>query len=72
MAAVLWVILALSVLAVANRPGTLALADQVVFLHAGQVAATGSHAQLLTLDEYRRIVTAYDRPREDSDAGAAA
>ncbi|OHV36043.1 MULTISPECIES: ABC transporter ATP-binding protein [Pseudofrankia] len=56
-----------TVVVVANRPATVALADQVVLLRAGRVAATGSHEQLLAVEEYRRIVTAYDRAGEVDD-----
>ena len=50
-----------TVLLVANRPGGLALADRVVLLDAGRVAAVGRHADLLAQHErYRAIVTAYD------------
>ncbi|MBL7521909.1 ABC transporter ATP-binding protein, partial [Frankia sp. CNm7] len=50
-----------TVLIAASRPATLALADQVVLLVAGRVAAAGTHAELLAVEEYRRIVTAYER-----------
>jgi ATP-binding cassette subfamily B protein len=50
-----------TVLLTANRPSSLALADQVVFLVAGRVAAIGRHDDLLrTRADYVRIVTAYD------------
>ena len=50
-----------TVLLVANRPGGLALADRVVLLDAGRVAAVGRHTDLLAQHErYRAIVTAYD------------
>ncbi|WGL52034.1 ABC transporter ATP-binding protein [Nocardioides sp. BP30] len=49
-----------TVLLVANRPGALALADQVVLLSNGRVAASGRHHDLLaTRPDYVRIVTAY-------------
>nr|CAG34716.1 putative ABC transporter [Streptomyces ribosidificus] len=41
----------------AHRPGTLRLADQVVFLAGGRVAATGTHEELMAREpEYRRLV----------------
>ncbi|WP_422751658.1 ABC transporter ATP-binding protein [Micromonospora sp. WMMD1219] len=41
----------------AHRPGTLRLADQVVFLSGGRVAATGKHDELMTREpEYRLLV----------------
>lgn len=56
-----------TVLIVANRPGTVALADQVVFLEDGAVRAVGSHPELLdSVPGYRAIVTAYDE-REVGD-----
>jgi ATP-binding cassette, subfamily B, bacterial len=56
-----------TVLVVANRLGTVALADQVVFLSDGAVRAVGSHADLLaTVPGYRAILTAYDE-REVGD-----
>lgn len=58
-----------TVLIVANRPAALALADRVVFVRAGRVAATGTHEQLLATEEYRRIVTAYDHARAAERTG---
>ncbi|WP_078855930.1 ABC transporter ATP-binding protein [Streptomyces sp. NRRL F-5065] len=41
----------------AHRPGTLRLADQVVFLSGGRVAAMGKHDELMTREpEYRLLV----------------
>lgn len=43
----------------AHRPGTLRLADQVVFLSDGRVAATGTHEELVDREpEYRLLVQA--------------
>ncbi|MEV6923889.1 ABC transporter ATP-binding protein [Dactylosporangium sp. NPDC051485] len=50
-----------TVLLATSRPAAVALADQVVLLGAGRIAAAGGHAELLELEEYRRIVTAYER-----------
>ncbi|UDY23041.1 ABC transporter ATP-binding protein [Nocardioides sp. Kera G14] len=59
-----------TVLIVANRPSTVAIADQVVLLEAGRIAAVGSHADLMaTTPEYARIVTAYDTTPEALHAG---
>ena len=45
---------------VASRPSTIALADEVVWLVDGEVRATGSHADLLDRDPgYRAIVEAH-------------
>jgi ATP-binding cassette subfamily B protein len=48
------------VLLTTNRPGAIALADQVVLVRAGRVVATGTPAELADVEEYRRIVTAYE------------
>jgi ATP-binding cassette subfamily B protein len=45
---------------VASRPSTIALADEVVWLVDGEIRATGSHADLLARDPgYRAIVEAH-------------
>jgi ATP-binding cassette subfamily B protein len=44
-------------LIIAHRPATIALADRVVLLHEGRVAATGTHVELLaTSAEYRAVL----------------
>jgi ATP-binding cassette, subfamily B, bacterial len=49
-----------TVVIVAARPSTIALADTVVFLETGQVSAIGSHAELAeTSAGYREIISAY-------------
>ncbi|GAA4600030.1 ABC transporter ATP-binding protein [Actinoplanes octamycinicus] len=51
-----------SILVVAYRRATIALADEVVYLERGRVAATGTHAELMaTQDGYRELVTAYEK-----------
>jgi ABC-type multidrug transport system fused ATPase/permease subunit len=51
-----------SILVVAYRRATIALADAVVFLDRGRVAATGTHAELMaSVPGYRDLVTAYER-----------
>jgi ABC-type multidrug transport system fused ATPase/permease subunit len=53
--------LATTTLVVAQRVSTIELADRVVFLDGGAVAAEGPHAQLLaTVPAYERIVRAYE------------
>ncbi len=57
-----------TVLMIASRPSTIALADDVVYMEAGRVAAHGTHAELLTsVSGYRDIVEAFEVDR----AGAA-
>jgi ATP-binding cassette subfamily B protein len=53
-----------SVLMVAARPSTIALADLVVLLDEGRIAATGTHAELLQSNEiYRSIMEAFELDR---------
>lgn len=67
-----------TVVVVAYRQGSIVLADEVVFVHEGVVAARGTHEQLVaTVPAYRHLVTAYEeeaREREvvqQSEAGGA-
>ncbi|TDD39523.1 ABC transporter ATP-binding protein [Actinomadura sp. KC06] len=51
-----------TVVVVAYRKATIALADEVVYLDHGRVTARGTHADLLERSEgYRNLVTAYER-----------
>ncbi|MGH3645965.1 MAG: ABC transporter ATP-binding protein [Micromonosporaceae bacterium] len=51
-----------SVLVVAYRRATIALADEVVYTEHGRVVARGTHAELLaTVPGYANLVTAYER-----------
>jgi len=55
-----------TVLVVAYRKATIALADEVVFLDEGAVAARGSHDELVEQSaDYRNLVNAYDQAREE-------
>lgn len=54
-----------TVLVVAYRKATIALADEVVFLDEGVIADRGSHAELVARSaDYRDLVNAYDHARE--------
>jgi ATP-binding cassette, subfamily B, bacterial len=55
-----------TVLLTTNRPRAIELADRVVLLRAGRIIATGTPAELAGVEEYRRIVTAYDHGGEPS------
>ncbi|MFK7918710.1 MAG: ABC transporter ATP-binding protein [Ilumatobacter sp.] len=53
-----------TVLLVASRPSTIALADDVVFLANGRIAGHATHQELLdTVAEYRKIVEAFEADR---------
>jgi ABC-type multidrug transport system fused ATPase/permease subunit len=55
-----------SILVVAYRRATIALADEVVYLEHGRVAARGNHAELLaTVPGYANLVTAYEQAEEE-------
>ncbi|MEP6817411.1 MAG: ABC transporter ATP-binding protein, partial [Marmoricola sp.] len=52
---------------VAYRKATIALADEVVFLTGGRVADRGTHGELLARNEaYARLVNAYEPPTDDA------
>jgi len=61
---------------IAHRPGTIALAEQVVLLDGGRVAAVGTHEELLdTSDRYRDVLAAWaerDEVDDDPDEDALA
>ncbi len=57
-----------TVLVVAYRKATIALADQVVHLADGRIADTGTHAELRERSSaYRDLVDAYDQARQEVD-----
>jgi len=61
-----------SVLMVASRPSTIALADLVVFLDEGRIAATGTHTDLLLSNPtYRSIMEAFELDRSTPEINAA-
>jgi ATP-binding cassette subfamily B protein len=56
---------------IAHRPATIALADSVVVLDEGRVAATGTHRQLLrTNDRYRQILIAAAQAADAEDVAS--
>ena len=58
---------------IAHRLSTIALADRVVFISAGKVAATGSHRQLLaTVPEYGMVLTDIGATGSAADNAAVA
>ena len=62
-----------TVVVVAYRKATIALADEVVFMADGRVADRGTHAELLTRNpSYASLVNAYeDAAAEAADAGVS-
>jgi ATP-binding cassette, subfamily B, bacterial len=64
---------AATILVVAYRRATIALADEVVFLDRGRVVARGPHDQLLaTVPAYADLVTAYERADAEREQALAA
>ncbi|MFM8312061.1 MAG: ABC transporter ATP-binding protein [Ilumatobacteraceae bacterium] len=60
-----------TVIAVASRPSTIALADDVLFLSDGSVVAHGRHDELMaSVPEYRELIEAFEHDRSELDAGA--
>ncbi|WP_449619061.1 ABC transporter ATP-binding protein [Spongisporangium articulatum] len=58
-----------TVLVVAYRRATIALADEVVYVEGGRVLDRGTHDELLERsDGYRKLVTAYDSQDDADDA----
>jgi ABC-type multidrug transport system fused ATPase/permease subunit len=55
-----------SILVVAYRRATIALADEVVYLEQGKVVATGTHTSLLEeVPGYADLVTAYEKAEQE-------
>jgi ATP-binding cassette subfamily B protein len=55
---------------IAHRPATIAIADTVVLLDEGCVAARGTHGELLATNQrYRDVLAAMDRQDDDGDDG---
>jgi ABC-type multidrug transport system fused ATPase/permease subunit len=58
-----------TVVVVAYRRATIALADEVVYLDEGRVTARGTHSELLQSSAgYRALVTAYERAEAEREA----
>ncbi|CNG49582.1 transmembrane ATP-binding protein ABC transporter [Mycobacterium tuberculosis] len=58
-----------TVVVVAYRKATIALADEVVYMERGRVVARGAHADLLADSEgYRNLVNAYERAEAEQEA----
>jgi ATP-binding cassette, subfamily B, bacterial len=57
---------------IAHRPGTIAIADTVVLLDEGRVAATGTHDELLEAEPRYRAVLAAMRERDAAEPDADA
>jgi ABC-type multidrug transport system fused ATPase/permease subunit len=58
---------------VAYRKATIALADEVVHLDGGRIVARGSHAELLrTSPDYARLVNAYEQAAHEENPSRAA
>ncbi len=61
-----------TVVAVASRPSTIALADDVLYVDNGQVVAHGRHDQLMqNVAAYRKLIEAFEHDREAMDAELA-
>jgi ABC-type multidrug transport system fused ATPase/permease subunit len=45
---------------IAHRLATIRLAERVIFIHDGRVFASGSHDELLQIDNYANLVSAYE------------
>jgi len=61
-----------TVVVVAYRRATIALADEVVYVEEGRVVDRGTHAELLERSEgYRSLVTAYERDEAERTAAHA-
>lgn len=59
-----------TVVMVASRPSTIALADDVVFVDAGRIVAHGPHDELMeTVAPYRELVEAFEADRAAPTAG---
>lgn len=61
-----------TVVVIAYRKATVALADEVLFLENGAIAARGTHEELLQRSAgYRELITAYAKAAEEADGAGA-
>ena len=61
-----------TVIMVASRPSTVSLADDVVYIAAGRIAAHGTHDELMdTVPAYRALVEAFEADRSAPTGGAS-
>ncbi|MCX6522068.1 MAG: ABC transporter ATP-binding protein [Actinobacteria bacterium] len=59
-----------TVIAVASRPSTIALADEVLYLADGVVVAHGTHDELMaSSDEYAQLMQAFEHDRDELEGG---
>ncbi len=59
-----------TVIAVASRPSTIALADEVLYLAEGVVRSHGTHDELMTRDrDYAELMRAFEHDREQMGEG---
>jgi len=58
----------MTTIVVASRPSTIALADEVVFMSNGSIAAVGKHEDLVQRnDAYRELISAFEHDRHTSE-----
>lgn len=58
-----------TVVAIASRPSTIALADDVLYLDNGEVVAHGRHEELMqAVPAYRQLIEAFEHDREAMEA----
>ncbi|MEP7054328.1 MAG: ABC transporter ATP-binding protein, partial [Actinomycetota bacterium] len=56
----------MTLIVVAYRRATIALADEIVYVESGQVRDRGTHDQLMRRQPgYADLISAYDKPDED-------
>lgn len=54
----------MTIIVVASRPSTIALADEVLYMHEGRIVAQGSHEELLRSNaDYHSLISAFEHDR---------